>query len=107
MVTTTAPRVSRPECRAGGVPVVARRCVAHELTISQDGIVVVQQRFRIIEFELHETAVETGFLLGEQRVASDKTPRLVPCDCKRQACLERRVFVGDVVAPVAVTLFES
>src|ERR1700730_3480265 len=72
-----------------------------------NGLVVVQEGFRVRELELHQSLAASGMPLPQQRLAADEAAGFVPFDREAEAGFERGVFVGNVVAPVPVGLFDA
>ena len=72
-----------------------------------DRFVVVQQGLRGFELELHQALGAPGRLLAQQRLTADEAAGFVPLDRESEARLQRRVLVGDVMAPVPVGLLDA
>ena len=96
-----------PHCTPEGMPIRRGRDVTHDLIAPPDRLVVINQRLGIVEFELHQMPCDTLLLLGQQRLASDESTRLVELDHKTEPGFQRRVFIGDVVTPVPVGLLQA
>ena len=77
-----------------------------DLAVSQNRLVVEQKRFGIIEAELDEAAPDALFTVTVERSLAYEAAGLVPCHREPQTRFERRVLVGDVVAPMPVSLLE-
>src|SRR5712671_6136511 len=85
---------SRPDEADDGIPV-------------PDRLVVIEQGFGRFELELHQPLEAARLLLPQQRIAADESVRLVPLARETESGFQRRVLVGDVVAPMPVRLFDA
>jgi len=74
--------------------------VSNEYAVTQNRFVVIEQRLRIVELELHEPARNAHRALRKQCLAADEAARLVERHGERKARFEWCVFIGDVVTPV-------
>ncbi len=99
--------VTEANTSAERMAVCARCDVSHEFAISPDGFVVIQQRPGVLQQELNERSFNATFLLFQQRFAADEAAGFVELDREAEPGLERRVLVGDVVAPVPVGLLDA
>src|SRR5450631_4404019 len=72
-----------------------------------DGLIVIQHGIGRLELELHQPLEAPGVSLPKQRLAADEAPRFVPPDREAKAGLQRRILIGDVVAPMPVRLFDA
>src|ERR1700722_838155 len=54
-----------------------------------NGLVVVQEGFRVRELELHQSLAASGMPLPQQRLAADEAAGFVPFDREAEAGLER------------------
>src|SRR5580700_10405986 len=99
--------VAETERRADRVREHPRADAPDQLAVSPDRLVVVQESIVPLESQRHQAAAHTRGALREQRLAADEAARLVPGDGELQPRLERGVLVRDVVAPVAVGLFDA
>ena len=72
-----------------------------------DRFVVVEQGLGVQQPELEQAPLRTLFALPQQRVAADETARFVELHREPQTRFQRRVLVGDVVAPVPVGLLDA
>ena len=68
---------------------------------------MVGEHVGVFEAELDESAGARLMTLFLQGGAADEVVRLVPSDREAEPRLERRVFVADVVAPVAVAALKA
>ena len=80
---------------------------ADQDAVAVHGLVVVEQRVWIVEAELHQPSIHPGLALGHQGIVADEATGLVEGHAPREAGVERRVLLGDVVAPVAVGLLHA
>ena len=82
--------------------------VAADCTVTNDGLVVVQHHLRIFHQELHHTFCNKATLfLFEQSFAANKSAWLVKAYCKFQSGLYGCILISDIMAPVAVGLFDT
>ncbi len=88
------------------MPVNARSNVSDDCVVSPDRLVVVEQRFRVLQPELHEPPRCTFFFLFQKSHATNETSRLVKFDGIIEARLQQRVLVSYVVAPMATGFFD-
>ena len=79
----------------------------HNLTVSPDRLIVIDQRLGILQSQLHEVPRQALLLLADQGLATDKSARFVKLDHKAKTRFEWRIFVGNVMAPVAIGLFQT
>ena len=90
------------------VTVRARTNVPEPPAVAKDRLATVEQRLRVIEEELGEPSPRrAGVSPGEQRLAPDEAPRLVPGDRELKATLERRIGIANVMTPAAVAFLSS
>jgi len=81
--------------------------VPDDYIASPYGLVVIQQRFRIVQPELHEPLFNSFFFLSQQRFAAYESSGLIELDGKSEARLEWRILIGNIVAPVALAFFHA
>src|ERR1700733_15291473 len=72
-----------------------------------DGLVVIQHGFGRFEPKLYQPLEAPGLSLPKQRLAADEAPRLVPFDREAEAGLQRRILIGNVVAPMPIRFFDA
>ena len=84
--------------------IVARCQVADNLAVTNNGFVVVQQRFCFLKLELHHAHFQTLVFFSQYCIATDKI-RLVGFYSEAEARFENVVFVGDVVTEMTIGLF--
>ncbi len=97
--------VAETDGAAHGVAEHAGGETAHELAVPPDRLAVIEHAARVLEREGDEPPLDAGFLLAQQRLAPDEIP-LPERDGEAEAGFERRIFLGDVVAPVPVGLLD-
>ena len=88
-----------------------RRKEARDLAVPADRLSVVDERFRVLEQELHHPPSQAGVLLLQNSVAADEgavpAVGLARLDREAEPGLQHVVVVGDVVAEMAERLFDA
>ena len=69
--------------------------------------VMVEQRLRVLQAKLRQAAAQPPLSLAQQGLPANEAAGLVELDHKAQARLQGAVLVGEVVAPVPVTLLQA
>ncbi len=85
---------------------VAGRDPAYDLAIPQNGLVVIEQRFRILKPELQQSPLQPRVPLSAHGVAADELA-LVHVDRKSETRLEDVILIRDVMAEVTIRFFET
>ncbi len=100
--------VTEPDRGSQGMSVHPRRDEADRLAVAIDGFVVMQERLRVVQQELHEPPRRCARSpLREQRLAAQKPTGLVPVAGEAEPGLERCVRRADVVGPVPIGLLDA
>jgi hypothetical protein len=96
--------IAQPARCAERAGVHTRADIAGDACPLPDRFVMIKQGLGRFQQELDEALLEATFLLAEQRVAPDEAAGFVQLDRKAEPGLERGIFIGDVMAPVAIAL---
>lgn len=80
------------------------RDVPYQLTVPPDGFVVIEKGLGVLKGKHNKSPLEPLLFLSREGLAADEVAILVEGYSKSKAGHERRILVGDVVAPVMVTL---
>ena len=76
-----------------------------DFAVSQYGFVVKEERFRIVQQELHQPPLKSRFPFAQHRVATDEVG-LCRFDGKAKPGLQHMVLAGDVMPEMAKALFD-